>query len=173
MASNPCRIQYGASQIVLFRSQLTSLLAQQELFTLKGSNTDSTITPLSVSEKLSKTILEQGHLIPCAANTTPVFWNMDHALRLYPLPAAVILGESDAFSHAIGDCHVVSPGNMVQGKFVKYTLVPQQPQHGGGGDQDPVQFYPQETHDWGDDSDSNSDEEDIHNSINKKHKIDA
>jgi DNA polymerase epsilon subunit 2 len=185
MASNPCRIQYGASQIVLFRSQLTSLLAQQELFTLKGGSTSSTTgtgtttTPLSVSEKVSKTILEQGHLIPCAANTTPVFWNMDHALRLYPLPAAVILGESDAFSHAIGDCHVVSPGNMVQGKFVKYTLVPQQPQHGqhgGGGDQDqdPVQFYPQEAHDWGDDSDADADSDDnadINKSINKKHKI--
>ena len=181
MASNPCRIQYGASQIVLFRSQLTSLLAQQELFTLKGSGSDSATgsptTPLSVSEKLAKTILEQGHLIPCAANTTPIFWNMDHALRLYPLPAAVILGESDAFSHAIGDCHVVSPGNMVQGKFVKYTLVPQQPQHGGSGggdqDQDPVQFYPQETHDWGNDSDSDSDKDDTNNSIDKKHKIDA
>jgi hypothetical protein len=145
-------------------------LAQQELFTLKG-----TTTSLSASEKVAKTILEQGHLVPCAANTTPVYWNMDHALRLYPLPAAVILGESDAFSHAIGDCHVLSPGNMVQGKFVKYTLFPHKHE-----DEDPVQFYPQEAHDWGDDDDVNDhdhdhddNKEDIKKNINKKHKIDS
>ena len=81
MASNPCRIQYGASEVVLFRQALSSIYPHQEILSLK-TNSRHNADP---SARLAKSMLEQGHLIPFAnasPQTAPIYWNLDAALRL-------------------------------------------------------------------------------------------
>ena len=76
-----------------------------------------------MSEKVAKTICEQGHLLPIINSTTPIYWNLDHSLRLYPLPTVIILGENQAFYHHHQEaCCVMSPGSMTMGHYGKYTL---------------------------------------------------
>jgi DNA polymerase epsilon subunit 2 len=140
MASNPCRIQYGAAEMVLFRHALSQVLPQQELFQLKNASTSSMST---TSERLSRTLLEQGHLLPLAG--LPIYWNFDHAMRLYPVPDAVVLGSSqdeEPFHHHMGGCHVVCPGSVsVKGRYAKYML------HANGNSlssKNPVQLYQEE-----------------------------
>jgi DNA polymerase epsilon subunit 2 len=38
---------------------------------------------------LVQTILDQSHLSPVNLSLQAVYWNHDHALRLYPMPSAV------------------------------------------------------------------------------------
>jgi DNA polymerase epsilon subunit 2 len=40
-------------------------------------------------EQLVKSILDQGHLFPLPAHSKPIHWELDHAMRLFPLPQLV------------------------------------------------------------------------------------
>ena len=42
---------------------------------------------------LAATLVQQAHLTPLPIQQTPVYWDYDHALRLYPAPHCVILGD--------------------------------------------------------------------------------
>lgn len=42
---------------------------------------------------LAATLVQQAHLTPLPIQQTPVYWEHDHALRLYPAPHCVILGD--------------------------------------------------------------------------------
>jgi hypothetical protein len=43
---------------------------------------------------LVTTLLHQAHLSPLPQTIRPIYWNFDHALRLYPLPHALVIGDS-------------------------------------------------------------------------------
>jgi DNA polymerase epsilon subunit 2 len=42
-----------------------------------------------VTEQMVESILDQAHLCPLPAVASPVHWELDHALRLVPLPHLV------------------------------------------------------------------------------------
>lgn len=43
---------------------------------------------------LALTLLQQSHLCPLPLLQQPIYWEHDHAMHLYPLPHAVIVGDS-------------------------------------------------------------------------------
>lgn len=76
-----------------------------------------------------QTILDQGHLCPLPLISCPIYWQYDHALRLYPLPDAVILGdEVNAFYENYCGCDVINPGSF----SAKFDFVAYHPIQGGG-----------------------------------------
>ena len=42
-----------------------------------------------LSQQLVKSIVQQAHLCPLPLTSTPIFWELDHAFRLTPLPHLV------------------------------------------------------------------------------------
>lgn len=57
------------------------------------------------------TILDQGYLTPLPAHVQPVLWEHDHALRLFPLPDALVLADQFArFALTYEKCRVFNPG---------------------------------------------------------------
>jgi len=136
-ASNPCRIRFFTKEIVLFRQSTVNKLAKYCILPpLQGSssaNDDdddvgmSAFTQNSTTNKTSsiatndrvqhaiKTLLDQGHLSPLPLTSQPIYWQYDHALRLFPLPDAVILADSagvDPFCRSYLDCTAVNPGSF-------------------------------------------------------------
>lgn len=62
-------------------------------------------------EHLSVTLLQQSHLCPLPLEKQPIYWQHDHALRLYPVPSAVILADSStpAASFTFEGCVCFNP----------------------------------------------------------------
>jgi DNA polymerase epsilon subunit 2 len=88
--SNPCRLQVEGKEMVFFRNDLLSSMLQNQI-RLPLSLETADVSPHS---RLLKTVVDQGHLLPVAK--VPIYWNFDHAMRLYPLPDALFLGGSSA-----------------------------------------------------------------------------
>lgn len=60
---------------------------------------------------LVNTLLHQAHLSPLPQPIRPTYWNYDHSLRLYPLPHALIIGDStDPWLGHVHDCIGACPG---------------------------------------------------------------
>jgi len=78
-------------------------------------------------DQLVQTILDQVHLSPLPLTTRPTLWEYDHALRLYPMPTAVILADKyERYELTYEGCHVFNPGRFV----------------GGGGEFEWGMYYP-------------------------------
>ena len=99
-ASNPCRIRYFSKELVFFRQDTVQKLRRNCILKPRaGSNW---------VQHTVKTLLDQGHLSPLPS---PIYWQYDHALRLYPLPNAVILGDRvDQFYENYASCDCINPG---------------------------------------------------------------
>ena len=72
---------------------------------------------------LAATLVQQAHLAPLPVAQMPVYWEHDHALRLYPAPHAVFLGdrsEQQALAK-FEDTELVNPGCFADdGSFAVY-----------------------------------------------------
>jgi len=139
--SNPCRIRYFSREFVLGRLDVLNKLRRncillpeegEELVDGVGGGEEedgmmedsdggsgaASETNKSPSQKLIqhvvKTILDQGHLCPIPPSECPIYWQYDHALRLYPASDIVVLGDSGAerYSENYGDCDVMNPGSF-------------------------------------------------------------
>ncbi len=97
--SNPFRVRYFTQEIVFFRDDLLKKMQRCTANTISnpislGIPTDGRIATadmeLDATEQLVQSLLEQAHLCPLPSQTRPVVWNLDHALRLFPLPHLVI-----------------------------------------------------------------------------------
>jgi DNA polymerase epsilon subunit 2 len=83
------------------------------------------------ARRLTKTILDQGHLSPYPLNTRPVHWDYGSALQLYPLPTALVLADPDAPLFALNymGCCVMNPGGIVDGRrgerarWIEYDVI--------------------------------------------------
>ena len=75
-----------------------------------------------MSEHLIKTVLDQGHLCPLPVTIRPVYWNYDHALRLYPPPDLLILADThDEFEKSYFDVKCICPDDFnARGRFIAY-----------------------------------------------------
>ncbi|KAI9805366.1 MAG: DNA-directed DNA polymerase epsilon, subunit B [Piccolia ochrophora] len=67
------------------------------------------------ARKLTKTLLDQGHLSPFPLATRPVLWDYASALQLYPLPTALVLMDAEASPFAVTyeGCCMLNPGTLV------------------------------------------------------------
>lgn len=71
---------------------------------------------LSDELQLVQTILDQAHLCPLPPSTRPTLWEYDHALRLYPMPSALVLADKyERYELTYEGCHVFNPGRFVGG----------------------------------------------------------
>lgn len=108
--TNPCRIQFCTQEIVVFREDLLNKLCRNYV---KFPNAS-----VDMSQHLVKTLLSQAHLCPLPLHVRPVYWQCDHALRLYPLPDLIVLGDySDPFTVTDADCTVVNTGSFPRNGF--------------------------------------------------------
>ncbi len=61
-----------------------------------------------------QTILDQAHLSPLPQNIRPTLWEYDHAMRLYPMPTAIVLADKyERYELTYEGCHVLNPGRFV------------------------------------------------------------
>lgn len=71
-----------------------------------------------------QTILKQGHLRPLPLHAGPIDWAYDHALRLYPLPDILLLGDrAERFEAHCGDAKAANPGSFAS-DLTFYTYTP-------------------------------------------------
>ncbi|KAI9624132.1 hypothetical protein H4Q26_016995 [Puccinia striiformis f. sp. tritici PST-130] len=90
-ASNPCRIRWMSQEIVIFRQNLASKICRNVIEDLKDPTIAADEENVDITKFLVQTILDQAHLSPFPITASPVIWERDQALRLYPMPTAVVL----------------------------------------------------------------------------------
>ncbi|KAK9316389.1 DNA polymerase alpha/epsilon subunit B-domain-containing protein [Lipomyces starkeyi] len=140
-ASNPSRLCYFSQEIVICRDDLASRLRRNnirfkssrpatsdKMDTSPDEDTqaddlgpDADAQPLSPdetqseenleTEKMVRTVLDQGHLSPWPSSLRPVISEYEHALSLTPLPHAIIICDptASAYAHSYTGCHAMNP----------------------------------------------------------------
>eukprot|EP00808_Paulinella_micropora_P022070 g61403.t1 len=107
LGSNPCRVLYMGQEIVLFREDLLHKMRRNCLIEPSEDETDD------LAEHLTKTIVDQCHLCPLPPVVRPIYWNLDHAMRLYPLPDLLILADTvDQFEVNYEGVKALNPGTF-------------------------------------------------------------
>ncbi|KAH9853528.1 epsilon DNA polymerase [Lenzites betulinus] len=106
--TNPCRIKFFEQEIVVFREDLMSRMLRN----LVGVKPD--VKNDDLKRYLVQTVLDQSHLMPINVSIQPTLSEYDHALRLYPLPTAVVLADKyDRYQMTYEGCHVFNPGRFL------------------------------------------------------------
>lgn len=73
----------------------------------------TTASDLPPHAQLVQTVLDQAHLCPVPPTLQPVYWDYDHAMRLYPLPDVLILADDcDEYHWTYEGCAVFNPGSF-------------------------------------------------------------
>ena len=105
-ASNPCRVRFFTQELVFFRDDLVGKLQASSIADIEGSHD-------SLSHTAFKTCLDQGHLSPLPLVNNPIYWNYDHAMRLYPPPDVLVVGDCVEQSVVNYDgCQAMNPGSF-------------------------------------------------------------
>ncbi|KIY49307.1 DNA polymerase epsilon, subunit B [Fistulina hepatica ATCC 64428] len=106
--TNPCRIKFFHQEIVVFREDVMARMLRN-IIGLKSEVESLHLKRFS--------LLDQAHMSPLILSVQPVLTEYDHALRLYPLPTAVVLADKyDHYNMTYNGCHVFNPGSFVGGK---------------------------------------------------------
>eukprot|EP00887_Chlorella_sp_A99_P007226 scaffold2.g7226.t1 len=125
LASNPCRIRHGASQLVAFRDDLQQRMRGLAILPPAPPAPGEDEVPLF--EHVCATVLQQSHLCPVPLEYQPIYWEHDHALYLYPLPDALVLADAaPAAAHVFDTCSCLNPGSLVDGTFGAYNPISQE-----------------------------------------------
>ncbi|KAF9903217.1 DNA-directed DNA polymerase epsilon, subunit B [Linnemannia zychae] len=104
-ASNPCRIKYCDQEIVIFREDILNRLLRNCIVPPCGD--------VVIQKQLVRTIIDGAHLCPLPLTTRQVSWAHDHALRIYPIPDALILADKfEAYNFKYQNCHCMNPGSF-------------------------------------------------------------
>lgn len=115
LGTNPCRIKFFHQEIVVFRDDSMARMLRNVV----GHGVKPNVSGDVLKRFLVQTVLDQAHLSPLTINVQPILPDFDHALRLYPLPTAVILADKyDRFKMTYTGCHVFNPGSFVGQNFV-------------------------------------------------------
>lgn len=127
--SNPCKLRCYTQEIVLYREDVLKKMQKHLVFPLNiGSNPNSTNddgaaeTVPEITEQLVESLLDQAHLCPLPLHARPVHWELDHSLRLFPLPHLLVLADrTEQFSYEYKGCNTVNPGMFASDfSFVVY-----------------------------------------------------
>ncbi|CAG8631380.1 4013_t:CDS:10, partial [Ambispora leptoticha] len=126
--SNPCRIQFLTQEILIYREDVIDKFHRNLL--LRNSNND----PDCYYQEVIKSIIDQSHISPFKLSVRPVYWEFDHALRIYPLPNAVskrvfpsflnvrfiMADHFPQYAFDYTECHTFNPGSFNQGAKVQW-----------------------------------------------------
>ncbi|KAG0207905.1 DNA polymerase epsilon subunit 2 [Mortierella sp. GBA30] len=103
--SNPCRIKYCDQEIVIFREDILNRLLRNCIV--------PPCADVVIQKQLVRTMIDGAHLCPLPLTTRQVSWAHDHALRLYPVPDALILADKfEAYNFKYQKCHCMNPGSF-------------------------------------------------------------
>ncbi|KAK3249755.1 hypothetical protein CYMTET_40834 [Cymbomonas tetramitiformis] len=123
IATNPCRIRFFTQEIVIFREDLQQRMQRLTCLTPDTQETKSFFQHVAV------TVLGQGHLCPLPITVQPVYWEFDHAMRLYSAPHVLILADqaqSEEFHYQEANSKCFNPGSFgTDGSFAAYRPVQQ------------------------------------------------
>lgn len=117
--TNPTRVRYCTQEIVLFREDIVNKMRRNCILPPKLEGEENEITM-----HLLKTVVDQAHLCPLPLHVQPIYWEFDHALRLYPVPDVMILADKfDSYRHVYSGALAFNPGSFVASdfSFVVYT----------------------------------------------------
>ncbi|CAO3653760.1 unnamed protein product [Mucor hiemalis] len=118
--TNPCRIRYCTQDIVVYREDLLNKLWRNTLLT---PNLEADNDPI---RHLVRTVIDQGHICPLPLSVKPVYWSYDSALRLYPLPHALIIGDKcENYGITYDGTHCINPGSFPYSDFTWRVYYPQ------------------------------------------------
>ncbi|WVQ81649.1 DNA polymerase epsilon subunit B [Cryptococcus sp. DSM 104549] len=109
--SNPCRIKYFGMEVVVLREDMMGKMMRN----LVGVKEEEDEGDAGLMKRyLVQTILDQAHLSPLPLSVRPTLWEYDHALRLYPMPSALVIADKfESFEMTYEGCHVFNPGRFV------------------------------------------------------------
>lgn len=117
-ASNPCRLVYFSQEIVVFRDDIMSRMLRSAVHL--GPVRDGDLHKYLVS-----TLLDQANLSPLPHQVRPVLWDHGHALRLYPMPSALVLADRcEHYELTYEGCRVFNPGPFRGGLYSWTTFYP-------------------------------------------------
>ncbi len=132
-ASNPCRVRYFSKELVFFRDNLVGKMRRHCLLEPREEEEDDddlvggVASPgqRQLTRHAIKTVFDQGHLSPLPLSASPIYWQLDHALRLYPFPDALIVGdEVDQYYENYEECDAINPGPFSNGfNFLVYRPI--------------------------------------------------
>lgn len=140
-ATNPCRIQYCSQEIVVLREDVVSKVCRNCLYMPPdhgdgggdvdggdvdgGSSSSSTNSNQKLASHFARTVVAQAHLVPLPFPVSPVHWDYDRSLWLYPPPDLVVYGDKfSPFTAEHVGCTVVNPGSFVTNDFSFKTYLP-------------------------------------------------
>ncbi|KAI9583514.1 DNA polymerase epsilon subunit 2 [Glossina fuscipes] len=117
LLTNPCRLQYCTQQIVVCRLDLMAKFCRNTLHFPTDIN--------NIEQHFARTLICQGHLTPIHPIASPVYWDYDAALWLYPLPDLIVIGDScQSFTVSQHGCTVLNTGSFLKSKFSFKVYIP-------------------------------------------------
>jgi hypothetical protein len=130
LCTNPCRLEFSdGRQVVLMRKDLMRESLQYQVLAdadaVQRSSTETQQQQQQALPPLASRVfhhaMSQCHLSPssssqqaAATSCSPIYWNYDHSMALYPLPDLMILGLDaeyleDGAHYGRAGCRIVSP----------------------------------------------------------------
>jgi len=109
--TNPARVRYCTQELVFFREDIVNKMRRNCILSPKTKD-------LEITAHLVKTLVDQAHLVPLPLHVSPVYWEFDHALRLYPVPDVLVLADKfDSYTHTYESTTAINPGSFVTSDY--------------------------------------------------------
>ncbi|KAI8080717.1 DNA polymerase alpha/epsilon subunit B-domain-containing protein [Gilbertella persicaria] len=117
--TNPCRIRYCTQDIVVFREDWLQKMWRNALLPVNLAE-DS-----QLNRHFIRSIVDQGHLSPLPLSVKPISWSFDNALRLFPLPHALIIADKcENYGITYEGTHCINPGSFPTSDFTWSNYYP-------------------------------------------------
>jgi DNA polymerase epsilon subunit 2 len=122
LASNPCRIRFRGSDLVICRADIQQKLRGLCILPPPMPPQQTQDTPAEHAsfffDQTCSTVIQESHLCPVPLEYQPITWEYDHALYVYPNPHGLILADSEPAARSIFDtCDCLNPGSLSTGTF--------------------------------------------------------
>jgi len=93
LGSNPTRLRFFTQELVFFRGEVSQRLARGSMLPPQAGSDSHAPLASTTGSHVTFTLLRQCHLLPLSSRSQPIYWELDHTLRLSPAPHAIFVGE--------------------------------------------------------------------------------
>ena len=112
LGSNPCRLRFKGSDLVLFRADLQHKLRGLCILPppspIPGASHEETAS--FFFDQVCSTVIQESHLCPIPLEYQPIAWEWDHSLWVYPNPHGLVIADSEPTARSIFDtCDCLNP----------------------------------------------------------------